>query len=290
MDFRRAETTDEILSLLSELGPDAAILAGGTDLMVQYLRGEVAPRVLLHIEGVSELRGVRLVDDVLEIGTATTHRDVGSDHQIRTHLPGLAEAARQVGGFQTQAVGTVGGNICNASPAADTVPPLLVADAEALLVSSRGSRVVPLGRFLLGRRRTGRRPDELLAAIRARPLPSGSGETYLKVGRRGGMEVAIVGLAARVGFSGETITDVRLAVCSMAPTPLRLPEAEQTLVGTRGEPEAVAAAAAAILEATEPIDDARATAAYRRRLVEPLVGEAMRICRRRARGEEVAWN
>ncbi len=292
MDFRRAGTTDEIVSILAEVGPDATLLAGGTDVMVQYLRGEIAPKLLVHIEQVDELAGVDEADGRVDIGALTTHLTLSEDPVIRRTVPGLAEAASQVGGHQTQAVGTVGGNLCNASPAADTAPPLLVADAELRLRSAAGTRTVPLDRFFLGRRHTARRPDEVLTSIAVRPLPSHAGETYLKVGRRGAMEVAIVGLAARLVLDddGDVVTDARLAVCSMAPRPLRLPDAERLLVGSRGEPEAVAAAADAVQETTEPIDDARARAAYRRRLVPRLLAEAVRLCMRRARGEEESWS
>jgi carbon-monoxide dehydrogenase medium subunit len=291
VDFKRAGTKDEVVSILAETGSEATILAGGTDVMVQYLRRELAPALLVHIENIDELRGVESPNGRLEIGALTTHREAAEDSRIRAAVPALAEAAEQVGGRQTQAVGTVGGNLCNASPAADTAPPLLVAAAELKLVSTKGTRVVPIDRFFLGRRRTDRRPDEVLTAITVGSLPERTGETYLKVGRRGAMEVAIVGLAARITLDPDlsVITDARLAMCSVAPHPLRLPAVEQILVGSRGEEEAVGAAAEAMNAAVEPIDDARSSAEYRRRLLAPLLGEAVRVCLRRAR-ERVSWS
>ncbi|MBT4490556.1 MAG: xanthine dehydrogenase family protein subunit M [Rhodospirillaceae bacterium] len=282
MRFYRAHSIDEALELLSEWGEDGCLLAGGTDLMAQYGRGEIAPGALIHIEGIEQLSiissGTRT-----QIGALTSHRELAADAEIAAGHPALASAAGLVGGWQTQAAGSLGGNICNASPAADLAPPLLVADAHVTLTSKSGERRLALNEFFMDRRATARRPDELLTVIGLEPLPPGSAECYLKLGRRGAMDVAIVGLAVRLSLAGDgAIKAARVAVCSVAATPRRVPEVEAALTGTRIEPDALAEAGRALAEAASPIDDARGTASYRRRVLPGLLERAVMQC-----GEEI---
>ena len=282
-DFRSASNRPEALGWLDELGSDAQVLAGGTDVMIQYARGELNPRILLHIERVNELRGIR-TNGRVELGSLTTHSVLGSDPVIADRFPAVSEAARTVGGWQTQAVGTIGGNICNASPAADLMPALLVSDAQVTLERVQQERTIPLGDFIKGRRETARAPNELLTSISIEPISGRAGEVYLKVGRRGAMEVAIVGLAARLAFdSGDTITDARLALCSVAPRPYRATDAEAVLIGTRGEPDALGEAGRILAGSASPIDDVRSLASYRLATLAPLLERAVGICRARVR-------
>lgn len=285
MDFRSYQTETETLAILAEFGDAARILAGGTDLMIQYQRGEIKPAVLLHIRRIDELQGVK-VNGLVTIGALTTHRQLCTDDLIRRHFPALAEAAATVGGWQTQEAGTVGGNLCNASPAADTAPPLLASDATVHLASSRERRSIALDKFLLGRRRTARQPDELLTSVELVPPPPHTGEAYIKVGPRRAMEVALVGLAVRVtlGDDGATVTDARIAACSVGPRPFRAAEAEAVLIGSRLEAGVVAEAGQLLTQEADPIDDFRATASYRRRVLAPLLGRAVETARLRAIG------
>jgi carbon-monoxide dehydrogenase medium subunit len=279
MQFRRARTLDEALDLLGELGDDAQILAGGTDMVIQYLAGETAPETLLHIEGIEDLATVSL-NNRTTLGPLATHRVLGTDGAIGTAHPALAASARRVGGWQTQAVGTIGGNICNASPAADTAPPLLVADAHVTLASRHGERRLALAAFFLDRRQTVLAPDEMLTGIDLSPLPAGAGEVYLKLGRRGAMEVAVVGMAVRIGFTSDgTVDSARVALCSVAPTPRRVPEAEDALIGSRLDADVLDAAGEALRAAATPINDARASASYRMRTLRGLLERAAIQCR-----------
>jgi carbon-monoxide dehydrogenase medium subunit len=279
MQFLRARTLDEGLRLLGEIGDEARLLAGGTDVMVQYLHGEIAPGALVHIEGIADLATISHNGRTV-LGPLVTHRTLATDETVATNHPALAAAARTVGGWQTQAVGTVGGNICNASPAADTAPPLLTADAVVTIASEAGERRVPLDEFFVDRRRTVLGPDEMVTAIDVEPLPSGSGETYLKLGRRGAMEVALAGVAVRLAFDPDgAVTSARVAVCSVAPIPGRVTEAEAALLGSRLDPEALDAAGEALRRAASPIDDARASASYRVRILRGLLGRAVEECR-----------
>lgn len=278
MEFTKAKTLDEALAARAEWGTDGQLLAGGTDVMVQFQHGEIHPSALIHIERVPELSGVS-TNGRTTLGALTTHRTLATDAVLVAAHPALAASAATVGGWQTQAVGTLGGNVCNASPAADTVPALLVADAHLTLRSADGERRLRLDDFILDRRRTALGPDELLTTIDLAPIPAGSAETYLKLGRRGAMEVAVVGLAVRLAFGDDgAVTDARIAVCSLAPSPLRVADAEAALVGSALDADSLDAAAAALLDTVSPIDDARASAHYRRRALRGLLGRAAEQC------------
>lgn len=283
MEFRSAQTVDEAVDLLAEHGADAQLLAGGTDVMIQHQRGEIHPGALLHIGGIAALKEFSNGSG-LRIGSGVTHRTLARDPVITRAVPGLAQAAATVGGWQTQAVGTVGGNVCNASPAADTVPPLLTAAARVVLASRSGERTVDLAEFITGRRQTARRPDELVTRLHLEPLPPRSSELYLKVGPRRAMEVALVGLAVRLSLAedGRTMTDVRIATCAVSPRPFRSTAAEEILEGEYLDRETLRAAGSALAASADPIDDARASARYRRRVLAPLLARAVERCHHEA--------
>lgn len=294
MEFRRAASLDQALAWLSERGESAQVIAGGTDVMMQIARGEITPAMLVHIEGVRSLAAVGTGHDagqptprqepgrqgMSRFGALVTHRTLAREPEIRRRLPALSEAASTVGGWQTQAVGTLAGNICNASPAADTAAPLLVADAVVELHSTTGSRQVPLADFFLGRRTIDRRPDELVTAIEAEPLGPNAAEVYVKAGRRGAMVVAVVGLALRLQFDpgSDRVTKARVALCSVAPTPVRAPATERILIAGGVLPDAVSEAGRALVTEVAPIDDARGTAAYRRMVLPGLLARAVACC------------
>ncbi|MDH3397914.1 MAG: xanthine dehydrogenase family protein subunit M, partial [Acidimicrobiia bacterium] len=264
-------------------GDEAQVLAGGTDVMLQHMRREITPSVFLHIGRLDTLREIT-ANDGMSIGPLISHRTLATDPRIARSMPALTEAAETVGSWQTQEVGTVGGNLCNASPAADTVPPLLVAGAVVELSSTGHRRNMPLDEFLVGRRSTARRSTELLTGISADAVSPGTGETYLKVGRRSAMEVAIVGLAVRLTVDpDDTVTSARVAVCSVAPHPYRATAVELILEGSHMEPDVIAEAGRALTASASPIDDARASADYRGRVMPHLLERAIGACLHRAR-------
>lgn len=281
MEFRTVDSVDEALEVLSGRGDQCQVLAGGTDVMIQLDRGEITPKVLLHVEKIAQMRGVQATGGA-RLGSLVTHLDLAKG-VLGDRFCAIAEAAASCGGLQTQAVGTIGGNICNASPAADTLPALLVHDAEVTLRSEKAERTVALGEFVVGRRATTRRPDELLTEIALAAPPDGSGDVYLKVGRRSAMEIAIVGLAMRLTFGDEgTVTDARVALASVGPRPVRSVGAESALIGGRLDPASIEEAASAVLDDMAPIDDVRGTAGYRRRVIPGLLSRAAAICAERA--------
>ena len=282
--FADAGSVGEALEALREDGADLTVLAGGTDVMVQYLRGDIRPLGLLHIRRLADL-GERAFEQRTRLGALTTHWQLVTDPSVRRRHPALAEAAATVGGRQTQNVGTIGGNLVNASPAADLVPAMLVGDGTVTLASASATRELPVADFVLGRRHTARRPDELVTALSLAPLPDRAGETYLKVGRRHAMEVAIAGLAARLAFDRDgQVVDARIGLASVGPQPFRALAPEARLVGSQLDEESVREAGELVIRASQPIDDARASAEYRRRLLPGLLARAVRTCRDRALG------
>ncbi|NMH98416.1 FAD binding domain-containing protein [Pseudonocardia acidicola] len=281
MELRTTDSLDEALTVLGGRGDECQVLAGGTDVMIQLARGEITPSVLLHVEKIAELRGID-ANGATRLGSLVTHRDLAKG-VLGARFRSIAESASTVGGLQTQVVGTIGGNVCNASPAADTLPALLVHDARVTLRSNAGSRTVPVQEFVVGRRTTTRAPDELLTEIILADPGEAGGDVYLKVGRRSAMEVAIVGLAMRLAFEPDgTVRDARIALASVGPRSLRSADAEAALVGSRLEPAALEAAAYAVLLDITPVDDLRGTADYRRRVIPGLLQRAAGICAQRA--------
>ncbi len=277
LQFVHCTSRDEVLLALSRYGADAALVAGGTDVMLQLRRGDIAPRALIYIGKLSPC-GITPSPDGLCVDALTTHRQLVDHGQLRQSHRAVTDAAATVGGWQTQSIGTLGGNVCNASPAADLIAPLLIHDAVVQLDRLTGPAArMPLEEFLVGRRKTRRSPDQLLTSISLTSMPLNSGDGYFKVGRRSGMEVAIVGLAVRLTLATDlaTITDIRIAACAVGPTPFRARAAEKVLINSVPTPAAVDAAGAMLVECARPIDDRRGSASYRIAVLPRLLGHAI---------------
>lgn len=256
--------------LFAALGqPDARPLAGGTDLLVRLRaarrEGRADPAALVRLDGVPELRGVsRAADGVLRLGACCTHAELLAHPEVRAELPMLAQALAELGSPPIRNMGTLGGNICTASPAGDSLPPLAVLGAELELVSAAGARRLPLAEFISGPGRTDLRPGEVLASVRVAPARGFAVQRFEKVGRRSALAVAVVSLAALVRLERGRVAEARLAWGSVAPTIWRCPEAEAELVGRRLSLSALERAARVVRQRVRPIDDIRAGAAYRR--------------------------
>ena len=277
--FISVSSEEEALAELSARGEELQILAGGTDLMVQLQQSGQRAHALLHIENIPGLQKIAC-NGQTKIGALCTHRQIVESTLLHNYTS-LRQAAAQVGGWQTQMVGTIGGNICNASPAADTLPPLLVHDARITIASqARGLRVVELEKFLLGRRQTDRRHDELVSGITLSKPPQRSRDIYIKVGMRSAMEVASVGLAARVtrDEDGGFVEDVRLATCSVGPVPKRLYEIEKIITGQEISAALLNEAGDMLLKHIEPIDDVRASQKYRSAVAPRILKQAITCC------------
>jgi CO/xanthine dehydrogenase FAD-binding subunit len=258
------------------LGEERLVLAGGTDLYPQHVGRPLAP--VIDIGGLSELRGIHETADAYRIGALTRWADIAGA-ALPSRFDGLRAAAIQVGSVQVQNAGTVGGNLCNASPAADGIPPLMSLDASVELTSIAGTRVLPLGAFLTGYRQTALQPGELLTAVL---IPRGEADAarsaFLKLGLRRYLVISVVMVAVVVTLDeGGRITEARVAVGACSPVAQRLRSLESRLVG-RSPDDLDVATIDEHLAALSPIDDVRATADYRRRAAAELVRRALMRC------------
>jgi CO/xanthine dehydrogenase FAD-binding subunit len=274
MRYQRVADEAELIAALSD--PSAAILAGGTDLLVKIRGGLVRPGLLVDIGRVPTLRGIRRTEGAIEIGAAVPESDVLASPDVRDALPLLAAALRVLGSVQIRNRGTLGGNLVNASPAADSAIPLLLYDAELVLVGGSGERTVPLEGFFVGPGRTALGPGEFIRTVRV-PIPKTGGDAfYHKVGKRRALTIAIASLGALLRTEDGRFAEARLAAGSVAPTPIRLRAVEERLRGASLTDGAIAEAKRLAIEAVSPISDVRATAEYRSRVVGDLVARALR--------------
>jgi CO/xanthine dehydrogenase FAD-binding subunit len=256
-------------------------LAGGTDLMVVLAAGGLRPGRYVSIWELDELRGIDVRDDVIVAGALTTYTDVREHPVMRAEYPMLVDAARLSGAIAIQNRGTLGGNIVNASPAADSPPALLAYDAELELVSTRGTRWVPYRGFHTGYKAMQKRPDELVRAIRMPRRPGGEGALhyYRKVGTRKAQAIAKVGIAALGRIADGEVAHVRIALASVAPTVLEAANTEAAVLGRTLDDRVIAAALAAFDAELTPIDDVRSTERYRRTVAKNLVEDFLRALR-----------
>jgi CO/xanthine dehydrogenase FAD-binding subunit len=240
--------------------------AGGTDLMVLLDAGRLPHTRYLNLWNLDELRGIEVHDGSVTLGALTTYRDILDHPALATEFPLLCRAAEATGGVATQNRGTIGGNIANASPAADTPPALLVYDAELELISLRGPRRVPYSRFHSGYKQMDLAADELIRAVHL-PRRAGSWQQfYRKIGTRRAQAISKVCVAAALRLERDVVGDVRIALGSVAPTPVRASNTEAALQGRSLSRETIAAAVASLPRDIDPIDDARSTARYRLRV------------------------
>jgi carbon-monoxide dehydrogenase medium subunit len=275
--FHRPETIDAAIAFARDHGEAARFIAGGTDLIIQINRRRLAPRHLISLAGLG-LDTITETETGYVIGAMATHDAVVTYPGFQKQLIALTQASAVIGGRQVRNIATVGGNIVNASPAADLVPVLLTLDAAVELQGSTGRRALPLDRFLLERGRTERRPDEILTSVRFARPPTASATAFLKAGRRKAMEISVICVAAHLVQSvrGEGYGKARIAIGAAASRTVRVPEAE-ALVERQGSGsfrEAARLAAAG----TAPIDDVRSSARYRKILVAALVERALANC------------
>ena len=269
-----------LLAHLAAEPGEHALLAGGTELMVALNTGRLATRSLISIQHLRELRFIRAESDAVHIGAGTTFTDIRRNEVISSELPLLVQAASWTGSIANQNRGTLGGNICNASPAADTPPALLAYDATVKLVSIRGERTLPYSEFHLGYKRTALQPDEVLHTITAPRAYSGWRQYIRKVGTRNAQAISKTALAAVARVEDDVLREIRIGAASLADRPLRCVATEQTLCGRSlagGSIEAtIRAARAALAREAKPIDDIRSTAMYRSAVAENLLEEFVR--------------
>jgi carbon-monoxide dehydrogenase medium subunit len=275
----------EALEMKRDYGERARILAGGTDLLVLLKDGKLKTDAVMSLRNLGELNFIRAERQGVTLGALVSHSAVATSSVVCQQFPDLAEACAQVGATQIQNLGTVGGNLCNASPAADTAPPLLLMDALLTLASTRGERRIAIHDFFLGPRQTVLQTDEILKEIFIPQITGRRGATYLKLGRRQAMEIAIVGLGVAIHLNGSdrVVSECRVAMSSVAPTVVRARSAEAILRDREITNELVDEVAAVAADAARPISDVRASAQYRLDMIRVLCRQATHAALARAK-------
>ena len=270
--FQQPASLSEALDVLA--AGRVTPICGATDVFPALV--DRPPIPLLDLTRIADMRGIHVTGDGIRIGAATTWRDI-----IRAELPPafamLKQAARQVGSIQIQNRATIGGNLCNASPAADGVPPLLALDAEVELASHAGRRMLPLAEFLHGNRRTALSPSELLVSIRVPRRIEGAGTAFLKLGTRKYLVISIVMVAAALDIHDGHVREARVAVGAASAVAQRLRTLEARLVGIESHHNFADLISSEDLAALSPIDDVRATAAFRTDAARELVARTLRL-------------
>jgi len=282
-DYRKPESLEEVFSLLKEYGAKATLIAGGTDALVKIKNTGKAPEVLISLRGLEDLRYIRKNNGYC-IGALATHRMLEQSEIVRMELTALHEGASRIGSVQVRNVATVGGNICNAAPSADTAGPLLVLDATVVLEGPDGRRTVPIAEFFKGTYKTARREDEVLVEFQIPAEVGHFGSAYWKHSRRKAMNLPILGIAVALGLSDDdTISHARIALTVAAPMPVRAYKAEEFL---KGKPliDDMLAEAGRIASSTDCCtlrDSLRCEAWYRKEIVEVYVARMARLAAER---------
>lgn len=275
-DIQSPASLTEVLALMAREPGVWTPMAGGTDLMVVYNAGRLRATRFLDLSRLPELRGIQEEATSLSFGALTTYTDLRDCRAVHQHFPNLVKSARVTGALAIQNRGTLGGNIANASPAADTPPSLLAYGAELELISSRGLRRVAYDRFHQGYKRMDLAADELVARIIV-PKPTGRSFHYFrKVGTRQAQAIAKVCLAAYARIEDGTVAELRIGLGSVAPAPVRARQAEAAVIGKPLAAISIQAAQAALLGDMSPIDDIRATAHYRSVVTQNLLGQMLK--------------
>jgi carbon-monoxide dehydrogenase medium subunit len=268
-DYVRPGTIDEAVGLLQERGEAARLLMGGTDLFPGLRDGLYRPKVVVDVKGLPGMSDIRFdMQTGLSVGAAVTMNALADHPDVQAHYPLLAEAAGVVASYQVRNRATLGGNLCNASPCADTAPATLVLEAGLDLYGPSGQRTVRAGAFFVGPGQTVLQPGELLTAIRFPPPPADAAGRYLKLGRCRSGDLALVGVAV-LAFPDGTRSGykARIGLGSVAPTAVRVPAAEEALAAMPPGEDAFALAAERAMELASPISDVRGSASYQKAMV-----------------------
>ena len=287
-EYLAPQTIDEAVRLLGEHGDRARPIAGGTDIVVQMKESATRfpyPQYLIGLNRISELKGIEFSESAgLRIGAGATMAEIAESPIIRERYAALAEGAGVVGSLQTMNMATIGGNVCNAAPSADTAPALLAFEAQAVIAGQSGTRSIDLDQFFAGPGQTTLGTGELLAEIRMPAPARRTGSAYRRHTPRKQMDIAVVGIAAVVTLGdGGRIERARITLGAVAPTPVRARQAEESLAGQTASDEAFSRAAEIAAGECSPISDQRGTAEFRSHLVRVMTERLLREAVRRAR-------
>ncbi|MBI5968044.1 MAG: xanthine dehydrogenase family protein subunit M [Deltaproteobacteria bacterium] len=285
-DYYEPATISECVEMLTYYGPEAHLLAGGTDLVVKIRLRLVRPRVVISLGSLEELKKLeRKNDGSLEIGAMKTLREIEQSNALAKDFDLIRQGAGCVSSMQVRNVATLGGNSCNASPSADTVPGLIAADAVTRIVGPGRERLLPLEEFFVAPGKTTLQTGEMLAGFQVPALPPSTGAVYKKFALRGEVDIAIVGVAARLTLDeSQRVKQARIVLGAVAPTPLRARGAEEVLFRRYPSDELFMEAARVVAEDSRPITDQRATAQYRKEMIKVWTRHALQEAFQKACG------
>ena len=286
MNYERPATLSDAVGMLQSSGDKAFVLAGGTDLLVRMKNDDLDAEIIVDIKSIEGIADIRETEEHYWIGAATTCAELGEHAGLRSFWPGVVEAANLIGSTQIQGRCTITGNLCNASPAADSVPALVAAGAHAVVVGPNGNRQVLVESVVIAPGKTSLGNSEIIEAILLDKRPPRSGDAYLRFIPRTEMDIAVVGAAVNLTLDDEgTVSSARVALGAVAPTVIVVDEAGAALVGTNLDETALDAMAAACSAACRPIDDKRGTMEFRKKVAGVLARRAARVAYRRAGGQ-----
>jgi CO/xanthine dehydrogenase FAD-binding subunit len=275
-DYKSPDTIEEVIELLWKAEGKAKIIAGGTDLVIGLRNRDHTPQFIIDITRVEALRMIGEKNGTISIGAAVTHSEIASSSLLKKYGKVLSDAASEIGSPQIRNIGTIGGNIVNASPAADTIPPLMVLNATGRVVSREGEKEVPLSQLFKGPYETNLKPHELLAHITFQKLPADVRSSFIRLARRNAMAIARMSVAILLQTKKDRIEDIRISVGSVTPIPQRMSEAEVFLRGKSPDEEALKRASFKVSETMIHRSGVRPSTSYKRPVVEALFMRAMR--------------
>lgn len=283
-DYQKVYSLQDALDAASASKGISVFMAGGTDLLVQIKEGKIRPQCVIDVKGIPEMDGLATSGDELSIGALTSIRTLETSPSTLAKVPLLAQAAAKLGSVQVRHRATIGGNLCNASPSAETAPALLALDAQAVISGKAGTRVVELTDFFLGPGATVLDNGEMLTHLKIPLTRNRQGSVYYKLSTRKAMDLAFVGVAILLELRrGGQISKARIALGAVAPTPIRVPSAEKLLEGIVLDLDAARECAELAAQSCKPISDLRASAEYRREMVRELCEQGLLTAYRQAK-------
>ncbi|MGE0715820.1 MAG: xanthine dehydrogenase family protein subunit M [Alphaproteobacteria bacterium] len=281
--YSAPETLEAAVALLAGAEGSARVLAGGTDLLVQMRAGTVAPALIVDVKKIAEMTTIAESGGSYRIGAAVTGAVMGEHAALKKMWPGVVEAVNLIGSKQVQGRASAGGNLCNGSPAADSVPAMVAAGAVVTIQGPGGRRELPVEKVTAGPGRTNLAKGEIIVSFTLPARPKTSGDAYLRLIPRTEMDIAVVGCGVALTMDGDTCTSARVGLGAVAPTVLLVDAAGKALAGSKLEDAALEEAAAACRAACKPIDDKRGTIVYRTKIAGVLLKRAAAIAAERAR-------
>jgi CO/xanthine dehydrogenase FAD-binding subunit len=286
IQYRTAKNIKEAVALMAAAKGKGYILAGGTDLLVQMKSGMREPGTIVDVKKIPEMVSIIEKKGAFTIGAATPAAVIGEHEELRKTWPGVVEAINLIGSTQVQGRASAGGNLCNASPAADSIPALVAAGCVVRVQGPDGKRDVPVEKFNVGPGKTSLKAGEIVVSLTLPKRPKDSSDAYLRLIPRTEMDIAVVGVGVSLSMKGDKVVDARVGLGAVAPTVLLVDKAAKALVGSTLDDAALDAAAQACSDACKPIDDKRGTIKYRTKIAGVLLKRAAMIARDRINGIE----